>query len=308
MTDGRAVWLDTDPALGIPFKDVDDGLAILLAVASPELVVEGISVNFGNVDASRGLAVARDLLSRVDSGAPVFEGASSRHELGNRNPAVEALLKKVEEKPGQISLVAVAPLTNVASAMILDRSFARNLRELVVMGGALSFWPLSFFGDFNFHLDGRAAQIVMSAPVRKTLITMDLCSQVVFKRGHLERLRAHGSANARRLADEIAPWLLLNRVVFRRGGFVPWDPIAVAYLLAPDMFDSHPCTFTVVPHGWRRGRILDLEGREGFEPVDGKVPVNVPREVDAERFMDLLLDRLLSLWHSSGPDRIPYGE
>jgi len=291
----KRVWLDADPAIGVRYRDLDDGLAILLLLASPEVSLEGISINFGNVKADLGYKVAREVLEVAGAQVPLFKGAHIRDELGRTNPAVEALIKKVNGHPGEISLLAVAPLTNVATAMMLDKNFAANLRELVIMGGSLRFWPLSFFGEFNFHLGGRATQIVVSAPIPKTIVTMDLCKQAVFREGHLERIRAGQSQVAKYLAETIPSWLRFNRRVFRQEGFYPWDPIAASFLLDPSLFDTRFCTFQVVPEGWRRGRIINLESCNSSETRNGLVPVNMPGKLDGTRFMIFLLERLLSL-------------
>jgi len=290
----KRIWLDTDPGIGVPFRDLDDGLAILMLLASPEVILEGISINFGNVGADRGYEAAREVLDVAEADIPLYKGAVSRRDLGRNNPAVEALIDKVARNPAEISLLAIAPLTNVATAMILDTDFQVNLREFVVMGGTRNFWPFSSFGEFNFHLDARAAQMVVSAPVRKTLINMDVCSQVVFRREHLEKIKRHDSRVARYLAKNIPTWLHFNRLLFRKGGFFPWDPVAAAYMIDESLFDSVPCTFDVVTEGYRRGRMVNFRKHQDFEKRKGVVPLNMPENIEKRRFMDMLLDRLLS--------------
>ncbi len=292
----KRVILDTDPAMGIRFRDLDDGLAILLLLASSETRLEGITINFGNVGASLGYKVANEVLGIANWEIPVFEGAGSRKELGKTNPAVEYLIETVHQNPGEITLLAIAPLTNVATAMMLDPSFAGNLKELVIMGGTFSFPFFSYVGEFNLHCDGKAARCVIDAPIPKTLIMMDVCSQAVFQNRHLKRIEEGDTVVTRYLAEKIPMWLNLNRkVFFRKKGFFPWDPVAVAYLLDPTLFDTNPYTFTVAEEGIRRGRLLDIKEQTSFEPQNGRPPINVPLKLDGERFMELLLDRLLTL-------------
>jgi purine nucleosidase len=292
----KRVILDTDPAMGIRFRDLDDGLAILLLLASPETRLEGVTINFGNVGAALGYQVANEVLQVADAKIPVFEGAASRNDLGKTNPAVEYLIETVNANPGEITLVAIAPLTNVATAMMLDPDFAGKLKELVIMGGTFSFPIFSFFGEFNLHCDGEAARKVIEAPIPKTLITMDVCSQAVFQNRHLRQVQKGDSVVARYLAEKIPMWLNLNRkVFFRKKGFFPWDPVAVAYLIDPTLFDENPYTLSVAATGIRRGRLLNIERQDSFKQQGKRHPVNVPQKLDGERFMELLLDRLLSL-------------
>ncbi len=292
----KRVIIDADPATGVRFRDVDDGLAILLLYSSPNIKLEGITVNFGNVSADRGFKVAREVLDLVGAPTPVFKGAKSKKELGVLNPAVEFMIETVNANPGEISLLAVAPLTNVATAMMLDKNFASNLGELVVMGGSINFKPFSYFGEFNFHMDGRAASAVMSAPVIKTLITMDLCSQAVFKKEHLAKIKEHHTPAARFLSKTIAHWLRLNRLIFlRSGGFFPWDVVAAAYVMQSSLFDNNPYCLTIQEVGLRSGRIDRLTPWGECETADGCTSVNIPRKLNKESFFNIFIDGLLCL-------------
>jgi len=289
--------IDTDPATGVPFKDVDDGLAILLLLAWPEASVEGLTINFGNVGEPIGCRVAREVLDVAGKDVPVFRGAGNREALGKLNPSVEFLIETVRGNPGEITLLALAPLTNVATAMLLDESFAGNLKDLVVMGGSLRFGVFAYFGEFNFHLGGKAADIVLSAPVPKTLITMDLCSQAVFRREHLDLLRDNSASSVSRyLAAKIEPWLRLNRkICFRKKGFFPWDVVAAAHCVDPTLFDRKAVSLRVRTGGLRTGSIHNVREYESFTPREGIVPMNMPVKLDAGRFMNLFIERLLSL-------------
>ncbi len=283
----KRVVIDSDPATGVRNRDVDDGLAFLVLLASPNIQVEGITITFGNVGADTGIEVAHKLLNLVGSAVPVLKGAGSMADLGVRSPAVDYLIETVRANPGEICLLALGPLTNVASAMLLDPGFAPNLKELVIMGGSLHFWPFSFFGEFNFHSDGSAAALVMSADVQKTLLSMDVCSQVVFRREQLRMLEEHDSPVSRFLVGAISPWLELNRkVFFRAGGFFPWDVVAAAYLIDKTLFDENPCSFFVQKTGLRSGSIHDFR-------KTSTGAINLPEKLDAKRFMTMFMDGLL---------------
>ena len=286
--------IDCDPAIGVRNRDVDDALAVLMVLASPTARLEGITINFGNVATDVGVGVAADLLQRLGVDVPLVPGASSRAERGIGSPAVDFLIETVRASPGEISLLTLAPLTNVATAMSLDPTFAANLRELVVMGGSLGFKPFSWVGELNFHLDGAAAAQVMAAPVPKTLITMDVCSQAVFRPAQLAQLRTREGAMARYLIESIEPWLRLNRrVFFRAGGFFPWDVVAAARLLDPSLFNSRGTRVSVRPHGLRSGQLSVAD--PGHPSSAAASPqVDVPTTLDADRFMMAFMDSLLS--------------
>jgi inosine-uridine nucleoside N-ribohydrolase len=285
--------VDTDPNMWAPRRDIDDALALLFLMASPEVEIQGITVNFGNVSAPVGYAAARELLDRVGLSVPLLKGAESKHDLGKKNEAVEFLIQTVKNAPGEITLLALAPLTNVAGAMLLDDTFAQNLGGLIVMGGAFHFPFFSFFGEFNFHCDGRAASTVLSAPIAKTMITMDLCVQAVFKDHHLAMLNNRGSDMARYIARFVEPWLKINKRIFlRKRGFFPWDVVAAAHLIDDSLFDSNPSTFSVRETGLRRGSLTPASSSADHPSAQGTCHANVPGSLATNRFMHLFLSRL----------------
>ena len=291
----RRVIADIDPAMGIPFRDVDDALALLLLTASPNIDLVAATVNFGNAPVDRGCEIAEDVLRRAGATVPVFRGAAGASEIGRPSPAVDALIRLVRERPGTISLVAVAPLTNVATAMMLDHRFADDLCELVVMGGSLEFGPFARWGEFNFRSDPVAAKVVLSSPVPKTIITMDLCTQAVFTKREIALLEAKGGPMQKWIADRIKVWRFVNSAVFRSGGFYPWDAVAAARVIDPSLFEERPLFLRTRPWGRRRGSIASYREAENFHDDGGETPFDVPRRFDADRFMKMFMDALLSL-------------
>lgn len=176
----RRIILDTDVAMGAPGSDIDDGFAIALAVAEPEISLELVTTVDGNTDVHSATVLAQGLLQRLGHDAPVVQGSAGpvmdpwrprdRAIEGALSPAVDtttraaqAIVDRVMASPGELTLVAIGPLTNVAVAMLLEPRIAAAVRGVVVMGGY-------FFGqqndvrvpgEFNIWADPEAAQIVL---------------------------------------------------------------------------------------------------------------------------------------------------
>ncbi|MHA2359779.1 MAG: nucleoside hydrolase [Candidatus Thorarchaeota archaeon] len=287
----KKIIFNADPGIGVKNRDIDDGLAILFLLASPEVELSGITIASGNVPADQGFHVANDLLQRIKAEVPVFQGAASKAELGIGNPAVEFLIETVRQHPGEITLLTTAPLTNIATAMMLDETFAQNLGDLVIMGGTLKFLLFSFFGEFNFHMDGIAASLVLNTPIPKTVISMDCVTHSVFQQRHLEELQQNPNEFSQYLVEVIEPWLIANRRIhFRKKGFFPWDPVAVGYILRPEWFEENYCKIKIQETGRRSGRIIEMESVEKNNPL----AVNFPLTHDSESFMHLFIERLKS--------------
>jgi purine nucleosidase len=221
---------------------------------------------------------------------PVHMGAESKNDLGKPNRAVDFMLERVNKNPGEVTMLALAPCTNLATAMMLDTGFASKLKDIVIMGGSINFKPFSFFGEFNFHLDGRAASFALSAPVPKTLITMDVCSQAVFREEHLKEIQAKDTKVTRYLTEVIPHWLNLNRMIFfRKKGFFPWDVVAAAYIVDSRLFDENPYYIKIQEKGVCSGKIISLEKAYDAMGPDKKPAVNIPLHLDSMRFMEMFI-------------------
>lgn len=282
---GERLMIDTDPATGYRFRDVDDGLALLYLLAQPGIEVVGVSTVFGNVSRARATAKAYEVLEvagRPD--IPVYAGASGARDRGDTHASV-ALRKAALEEPGTLTVLAIGPLANVLAAG-RDPGFFPSLKKLVVMGGILVSKGRRHGREFNFFRDSNAARAVCDAPCPKAIITQDLCKQVVFTGRELERLSSMDSSQSDYLARHIKPWLRFNKAVGPfvswKGGFVPWDVVAAVYLLRPDLFGD----IYVGPLSMPVRRIPTGEiALEGDTP-----PAEVPRRlIDPQGLLDEFL-------------------
>src|SRR5918911_974594 len=227
----KRVIIDTDPG-------IDDTAAIFLALASPELHVEALTTVYGNgsiVDCTRNALVILETAGRND--IPVYQGAGKpllgaptygshvhgSDALGNvgvpppvgapqARHAVYELVERVMASPGEITLVALGPLTNVALALSLEPRLASALAELIVMGGAvLTHGNVTEVATANLYNDPEAAAIVYQAGAPLVQVGMDVCQRVAISEAHLERLRCTHTPPAR-LLSRITPTLARSYV------------------------------------------------------------------------------------------------
>lgn len=297
----QMVIIDTDPATGYAFKDVDDGLAILYLLARrDEFDVLGLTAVHGNASLKRAKAKAHEIVGLVGrTDVPVLRGAGSRRELGADTPASTFLNEAVRSRPGEVTVLALGPLTNVATAGIANPDFYDRVARIVVMGGVLEKGlgiPLVSPFEFNFFKDPEAADAVLAAPCEKVLITADLCQQALFTRRELDSLWQMQSRAATYLAYRIEPWLKLNQVApFLRwkGGFVPWDVVAAVYLRRPDLFGE----VEERGLGLKKGRLTTgaLESRADRDSL----PVKLPMRLEPDPLLDEFLEAI-SLFGRAG--------
>jgi len=193
----RRVILDTDVAMGAPGSDIDDGFAIALAVAEPEIALELVTTVDGNTDVHSATVLAEGLLQRLGHDAPVVRGsagpimdpwrprdraigghASTGADTAAR--AAQAIVDRVMASPGELTLVAIGPLTNVAVAMLLEPRIAVAVRDIVVMGGYFFGQQndVRIPGEFNIWADPEAAQIVLRSGTPLRFVGLDVTYQV----------------------------------------------------------------------------------------------------------------------------------
>jgi purine nucleosidase len=249
------VILDTDPG-------IDDALAILLALASPEVELAAVSVTGGNCALEDGVRNALGVLAlggRADvpvcAGValpllrPPFTAPETHGDTGlgyarlpepNTRPAsehaVDMIIREIMAAPGEVTLVAVAPLTNVALALRKEPRIAQAVREVIIMGGALRVdGNTTSLAEFNFYVDPHAAHIVLESGMPITLLPWDITRDVLLTQEHVDRLLRIPSPVPRFIAEAVRFYLEFHLVAFGYAGCSINDPIALALAFRPEL-------------------------------------------------------------------------
>jgi purine nucleosidase len=308
--------LDTDLAMGAPGSDIDDGFALALTLAEPELSLELVTTVNGNTDLDTATRLTGELLARLGrdvevvpgAGAPLVPAESVR---GRPSPtgltpdgqlvhAAVELAERVVREPGELTVVAIGPLTNVALALLLQPQLATAVREIVVMGGVfLGHTGVGVMpGEFNFWVDPDAAAVVLDSGAPLRLVGLDVTRRVRLDRDDAARLRETGRGFATFAADCTDQWIdHLERTTpgddWDRGSCALHDPLAVAAVARPDLLTWRPARVSVERHSPRtRGvAVTDLLGTD--DPPEANCQIAV--DVDAEAFRAYFLDRIGSL-------------
>jgi inosine-uridine nucleoside N-ribohydrolase len=235
---GTPVWVDTDPAIGEPDRDVDDGMALVQAFRSPTLDVRGVSVVFGNTPLVRAWPIAQDVVGRVGpEGFRPWRGAAGPDERDAPTEASEALATMLREE--RLTVILLGPATNIASMLRRDPALASRIEHIVAVAGRR---PGQRFTtgttnprghrDLNFELDVEAFRVILASGVPLTLAPFELSSQVWISEEDIHRLAA-GPAHARFLADPARAWLRVWKEAFDVDGFNPFDTLAIDVVAHP---------------------------------------------------------------------------
>ena len=253
----KRILIDTDPG-------IDDALAILLALASPEISLEGLSVVHGNCSLEQATINSLSILELADaSHIPVARGcelplvqpsllAPETHGntgLGYAKPpepktrpirqhGSDFLIERILSNPGEITLVAIGPLTNVALAIRQEPRIVNALKELIIMGGAIRHeGNTTALAEFNTYVDPHAAYIVYHAGIPTTLVPLDVSYQCVLAQPDVDRLLQIDSPLTRFIADTTRFYMEFHDEYQGVEGCVINDPIALALTFAPELCD-----------------------------------------------------------------------
>ncbi|HUB15493.1 MAG TPA: nucleoside hydrolase [Acetobacteraceae bacterium] len=302
------IILDCDPG-------TDDALALFLALASPELEVLAVTAVGGNVGLEYTLANALALATLAGSPVPVYPGAD-RPLLGafvdaarvhgtdglggialpRGGPpatgiAADAIRRILRDAAEPVTLVGIGPVTNLALALMTEPAVLPKVRQMVLMSGAWGEGNATPAAEFNALNDPEALAVLVACGRPVVFVTLELTEQAQATRERIAAWRALGRGRCLQAACDIQASVPISRQR-GHGGAPLHDPCAIAWLIRPELFSSHPVSVCMdLGPGPSRGRtVIDRWNRTGM-------PHNaaVLETLDADAFFTLLGERFLRL-------------
>jgi purine nucleosidase len=291
----------------------DDAVALVMALTNPEIRVEAITVVAGNVPLEQGVQNALYTVELTGANVPVYQGMgapllrpheSAQHVHGSdgmgdigldvcgRSPAPEhatdVLQETINRYAGEITLVTLGPLTNVALALLRDPSLAGKVSNCVIMGGTgRGHGNVTPVAEYNIWVDPEAAQIVFESGMPITMVGWDVSyTYATLNEAEAARLRAVGTPLASFCVDIQAALIKFATETSGLDGFDLPDPIAMAVAIDPSIVTESKRLFVAIETGgvWCRGQtVVDLLGVTGRNPN-----VDVVVEASRTRFLEML--------------------
>ena len=291
-----SVWIDTDPSIGAPYREVDDAFALVLAFHSPELQIRGISTTYGNARLKRTTQVARELVQQFGgvagvSETDVYPGARSRRDIRSRSAATDALAAALRKE--RLTYLALGPLTNLAAFLEQHPELAGRIERVILVGGrtpgtVFAFGPTGglTIHDANVVKDPNAVRAVLASKVPITLAPVEASSRLILtKEGRLQLRGASPAAEF--LYRKSRLWMWFWTGVVQHGGGPLFDALAVMSAARPELLaserrhawvrptgelvaekretnESRPVNFiSRLRPGWERFVVERLKGRAG---------------------------------------------
>jgi purine nucleosidase len=301
----RKVIIDCDPG-------IDDAVALTLALASPRLDVVAVTATAGNVPADQANLNLEAIVQLLDPprrpriGAathdvrtPAIDGCnihgpdglggaslpvSQRH---NQHPAEKVICDAVHAAPGQVTIVCLGPLTNLARALQYDPELPTKVGQIIIMGGSVSgIGNITPAAEFNMYFNPEAAQQVFRSPTTKTLIPLEVTSQVVFSLDFLEELPSE-LTRAGALLGKIVPYAFRTyRQELGLEGIHLHDAVALVAAIHPELFETKEMAGDVETRGELTTGATVFDRRP---MVRWRTTLEVATEVDAVAVRDTII-------------------
>jgi inosine-uridine nucleoside N-ribohydrolase len=330
------VVIDTDSGL---FGD-DGAAVVMLLRSPEKASVPGLVVTPGNVWTPQGAEYMFHILDLLNQpGLPVYYGAETpllhtaamSREAGRRwgaleyagafalNPAevkpapgakltgrqpragaVEFLIAEIERQPGQVTILEIAPMTNLALALRLKPSIETKIKRVVFMGGALGIrGNASSTAEFNFWFDPEAARIVLRSRIpEKIMFSLDICNTAPIRKAEFDQIAAAGTPIANLFREDLGnryPGFLKNP----KGTAYMWDSLAAGYLLDPAIVTRSEARYLDVETAWGKsyGATIPLDRSAAPDAT----PIQVMLKLDYPRAFALYRDLLTQGGARGGP-------
>jgi purine nucleosidase len=274
------VIYDTDPG-------VDDAMALVFQALHPDIELLGLTSVFGNATIETTTRNARFLAGRFAPGVPVAQGAAAPlkraapeplawihgdNGLGNiaieagleaaldARPAHRFIIDTVRAHPGEVTLIAVGPLTNLALALADDPQIASLVKQVVIMGGAFGtdgvLGNVTPAAEANILGDPHAADMVFGAPWPVAVVGLDVTQRTIMSRDYLVSLRDRGGAAGRFVWDVSRHYEAFHEQSAQLTGIYVHDSSAVAYVLAPHLYTTRNGPVRVLTDGIAVGQTI----------------------------------------------------
>lgn len=305
----RKIIIDTDPG-------IDDAMAIFFAFQAKELDVLGLTTTFGNVPVELATQNAITLTEIAKVDVPVAQGVAvpsvieprphpdfvhGKDGFGNINwpapkgkavkeSAAQFIIDTVRQYPGEVTIIALGPLGNLAAALKLDPEIAELVDEVILMGGtAIEYGNVSPVAEANIMNDPHAADVVFTAPWQVTMIGLDVTHQVLLDNNVLGRIKAANPEEGGFLYDCAQHYINFYSSRFGVNGCYFHDASTIAYAMDPSIFGVELGAVRVACEGIGIGQtIFAPQGMDFPEPHWNNVPMTqVCMEVDSEKLLKL---------------------
>lgn len=306
------VIIDCDPGH-------DDALMLMLAVGSKKFDIKAVTTSAGNQTQEKTLHNTLRILTLLNARVPVYRGCEKpmyrdlitgdyvHGETGLDGPmmpppafnpeklnAVEGIAKILTNSSEPITIVPTGPLTNIAVMLLAYPHLKSKIERISLMGGGITRGNMTPLAEFNIYADPEAASVVFSSGIPITMCGLDVTHKALVFQEDIEMFRSIGNKTGIAAADMLdffSKFYRENRLELD-GGAALHDPCAIAWLIAPEIFQSKPCFVDVETTGklTTGATVVDF-----YNVLDNSPNTEVVFDIDRKKYIALLADAIRQL-------------
>lgn len=279
------VIYDCDNTMGLPERDVDDGLTLMYLLGSTKINLLGVTNSFGNCDINNVYRATKQLFKDLNlTNTPLMKGAVKNED--RKSEAAHFLVDVVNKYPNEVTLLATGSLTNLYGAYQIDPNFYKKVKEIVLMGGITE--PLMInnqqLNELNFSVDNEAAHNVLHSSAKITVMTGHICLQAKFTSEQYDKLIKNKTIPSYNyIKRKSYAWFEYFKSRFAIHCFYNWDIVSGLYITNRELFDENllPIISTVddLKSGYLKVSSNNLHGTK----------INVPTTInDIKKFNEII--------------------
>ena len=304
----KRIIIDTD-------MGADDYIAIQLALLSKDINVEGVSLVHGNTtmdNVKKNVFKTLDMIN-MNNKVKVYEGESNplyNYDVNTKDnafgsngfsdvlyddvkgtiekeSAINFMIDKVNNNPNEISIVAIGPLTNIAKAIMTNKNFSKNIKELIIMGGAENYGNITEYAEFNFYNDPMACKIVFSSGIKNIImIGFNVTKKVTINMLLEAKLKNANNKNANFIYDITRDSAKLDKEKNNTDGAIISDAINICYLIDNNILSLKEANVKIITEK------NDHLG-ESVVSYDDNTNCMIADDVDSKKCLDIIFNTIL---------------
>lgn len=311
MIKNQKIIIDTDPGH-------DDAMALLMLFAVPQIEILAITTVAGNSTIENTTRNAKYILSlSKKENTPLFAGSAkpiardlilanvhgksgldgSGVELlpieQTTEQAADKIIEIIKQNPGEITLLTLGPLTNIAKAFLKEPSLPKMIKQIVMMWGAIAVpGNKNRVAEFNFFVDPEAAKIIFDSEVEKVLVPLDACNDIVLPEQSIKEIGEKAGDIGKILSNMLVPYVENIKKYDNMAGALMYDPLVAYYLINPDAFQLEEMDIKIETKGEYTFGMSVAERRVGALKNPN---IKVAMKIDGQKFINDFVDLIVNL-------------
>ena len=305
----QKIIIDTDPGH-------DDAMALLMLLAVPQIEILAITTVAGNTTIENATRNTKYILGLVKKeNTPLFAGSAKPIErdliVANVHgksgldgsgaellpiektieQATDEIIEIIKQNPGEVTLLTLGPLTNIAKAFLKEPSLPKMVKQIIMMGGAIAVpGNKNRVAEFNFFVDPEAAKIVFDSEVKKVLVPLDACNDIVLPEQSIKEIKERAGNVGKILSNMLVPYVENIKKYDNMAGALMYDPLAAYYLINPSAFLLEEMDIKIETKGEYTFGMSVAERRVGaLKNPNTKVAIKINGQKFIDDFVELII-------------------